>query len=630
MCRKTAVAVDWLEWRVLFQGVVSEVNVQFAPSKVTPADGYVIDAGETFSARDDSGDLNYGWLKKGSPKPLARKDSPESADARYDSFANMKSGAVWELAVPNGLYSVHLVAGDSKAKKGVFGFDVEGASALRGQTTAAQRWIESTTIVSVSDGLLTIASAAGFKKNKLNFIDIAPAPPGSVAAPQPGGSHPAPLTPDAEGFFPLFNGSDLNGFYTYIDDQGANRDPQSFFKVTDGMLHIMDVPATADEQPFGYLSTLNAYADYHLQFQYQWGEKKFAPRATDETPRDSGVLIHVNSQDLIWPASVEAQIQENDTGDVWLLGPLATSADTTVASRTSSPLQYSEGGTRVNVSNDRIVKSETNESLTDWNTVEVIADGATVVVIVNGTVVNRVTNVKNGDGSPLNVGKIAFQAEGAEIFYRDIGIKPLNAYGALAQPTSEDAVVLFDGTTTSRFVQRDDGSSNPWDLANGALVVDPGEGDIESIDKFTDYALHLEFQVPVTATNLGEQDRGNSGVGLSGSYELQILDSFGRELSDTNDIGAIYGLHDPLVNAALPAGVWQTYDVTFTAPRYEEGKKIFNARITARLNGKLIQDDVEIEDATFTFESEQEGPRPIILQDHGNLVKFRNIWVDPA
>jgi hypothetical protein len=95
-------------------------------------------------------------------------------------------------------------------------------------------------------------------------------------------------------------------------------------------------------------------------------------------------------------------------------------------------------------------------------------------------------------------------------------------------------------------------------------------------------------------------------------------------------VGAIYGLHDALVNATLPAGVWQTYDVAFTAPRFENGEKVANARVTARLNGKVVQDNVEVTESTFTFEPETEGPRPIILQDHGNPVKFRSIWVDPT
>jgi hypothetical protein len=452
----------------------------------------------------------------------------------------------------------------------------------------------------------------------------------------PGATNPPPPEPEPgeDGFVSLFNGSDLDGFYTYIEGKGVDNDPEDFFKVTNGMVHVMGLPSTSSTKPFGYLSTEESYSNYHLKFQYKWGTKKFAPRNSSSTPRDSGVLFHVNGTNDVWPSSVEAQIQENDTGDIWLLGPSSSqsaSATTTVVSTSAKPVTYKEGGSTATVKDNRIIKSQKKENLTSWNTVEIIADGDTAVVIVNGAVVNRVTNIKKGDGSSLSSGKIAFQAEGAEIYYRDIEIKPLSEYGVGAEPTSDDAVILFDGTSTSNFVQRDDGSSNKWDLSGGTLVVDPDEGDVKSVDKFTDYKLHLEFQVPVTPISLSEQDRGNSGVGLAGSYELQILDSYGRTLADKNDVGSIYGVRDARINAALPAGVWQTYEVTFTAPRYDsEGDKTSSARITVLLNGKLVQDNVEITGATFTFESEQKGPRPIILQDHGNLVKFRNIWVDPS
>jgi hypothetical protein len=452
---------------------------------------------------------------------------------------------------------------------------------------------------------------------------------------QPPATNPPPATGD--GFVPLFNGTDLDGLHTYIEGKGVDNDPESFFRVTDGMLHVMGIPSTPSTKPFGYVATDESYSDYHLKFQYKWGTKKFAPRNGATTPRDSGVLFHLHGADGVWPASVEAQVQEGDTGDVWLLGPSdsrATRATTTVVSTTADPVRYKEGGAAKTLRRARIVKSETRDRLTDWNTVEVIADGDAAVVIVNGKVVNRVTNIKKGDGSRLAGGRIAFQAEGAEVYYRDIMIKPLGAYGAGARPTAAadaDAVVLFDGTSTSGFVMRDGGGANRWDLSGGAMVVDPGEGDVRSVQRFGDYKLHLEFQVPVTLASLGEQDRGNSGIGLAGSYELQILDSYGRSLSGANDAGAIYGVRDARVNAALPAGVWQTYDVTFTAPRYDAaGQKTANARVTAYLNGTLVHDDVQIPGPTFTFEPEQRGLRPVILQDHDNLVRFRNIWVDPT
>jgi hypothetical protein len=280
-----------------------------------------------------------------------------------------------------------------------------------------------------------------------------------------------------------------------------------------------------------------------------------------------------------------------------------------------------------------VKKSRTVDSLTDWNTVEIFSQGDAATIVVNGVVVNRVTDIKDGNGNPLTSGRIALQAEGAEVWYRNLRIKPLASFGVGATPPAgSDAVTLLGSDNTARFVQREGATPLAWDTSDGVMTVKPGAGDVESIDRFPgDYDLHLEFQVPPTDPDRAEQDRGNSGVGLAGSYELQILDSFDHELGDKNDLGAIYGVADAITNAALPVGVWQTYDVHFTAARYDvNGTKTANARITARLNGVLIQSDVEVPGTTLTFEPEAAGPRPIVLQDHGHEVQFRNIWVDPA
>jgi len=221
----------------------------------------------------------------------------------------------------------------------------------------------------------------------------------------------------ADGFSPLFNGSNLDGWYTWIASTGKNNDPEGYFKVeADGSLHVLDVPPTDQSKAFGYLATNAEYHDYHLRFQYRWGTKKFAPRAT--ALRDSGLLYHVTGADTIWPTSVESQVQEGDTGDIFLLaGP---SVETEVAPGT---VMYQAGGTRTS-SNSVITTSSVQDSLTDWNTVEVIVRGNSSVHIVNGVVVNRAFNITLA-GRPLTSGRIALQAEGAEVSYRNIEIKPL-------------------------------------------------------------------------------------------------------------------------------------------------------------------------------------------------------------
>jgi hypothetical protein len=626
--------IERLEPRQLLDG--TGVHVQFGPATLAPADGYVVDAGQPFAAHG-ADPLTFGWTAKRVAKPGLRKHSPLAADARYDSFAALKPGATWEIAAPSGTYTVHLVAGDAKVKKASYALDVEGSPALRGDASAQTPWVEAAVDVMVTDGRLTVSSPPGVKKNRLNYLDITPIDTESPFPPV-AGSTPEPSQPtgtaDAEGFFPLFNGTDLSGFTPHIDGLPAGQDPHAFFKVQDGALHVLDIPPTSREQPFGYLSTNAAYGDYHLQFQYKWGTKKFAPRNTSDTPRDAGLLFHVRGQDVVWPQCIESQVQEGDTGDIWSLGQKPTSVTATVADAGASPVQYSEEGSRVTVTGNRVKKSQTVDSLTDWNTVDVFAQGDTAVIVVNGTVVNRVTNMKDGDGNPLTSGRIALQAEGAEVWYRNLRIKPLGASGVGATPPAgSDAVTLLGADGQARFIQREGGGPLAWDVnEDGVMTVVPGQGDVQSIDRFSgDYTLHVEFQVPPTSADRSEQDRGNSGVGLNGSYEMQILDSFGHDLADKNDLGAIYSIADALTNAALPAGVWQSYDVQFTAPRYDAaGTKIANARITARLNGVLVQDNVEVPNTTLTFEPEAPGTRPIILQDHGHAVRFQNIWVDPA
>lgn len=220
-----------------------------------------------------------------------------------------------------------------------------------------------------------------------------------------------------DGFTPLFNGSNLDGWYTWIESTGKNNDPEHYFKVeADGSLHVLDLPATDQTKAFGYLATNAEYHDYHLRFQYRWGTKKYAPRAS--ALRDSGLLYHMTGPDFIWPSSVESQVQEGDTGDLFLLnGPRA---DTETAPGTS---RYQAGGTRTTA--DVFVEAASiQDSLTEWNTVEVIARGNSSVHIVNGVVVNRTFNLSR-DGQPVTTGRILFQAEGAEVSYRNIEIKSL-------------------------------------------------------------------------------------------------------------------------------------------------------------------------------------------------------------
>lgn len=198
--------------------------------------------------------------------------------------------------------------------------------------------------------------------------------------------------------------------------------------------------------------------------------------------------------------------------------------------------------------------------------------------------------------------------------------------GTTAPPS--DAIVLFDGSSAEQWRRADGMADCPWRIEDGAMVVVPGAGSITSRQAFRDIQLHIEFATPAVVVGDG-QGRGNSGVYLMGRYEVQILDSFGNETFPKGQCGAIYNTHPPLVNASRPPGEWQTYDIVFRAPRFDDlGNKVGNASITVLHNGVLIHDSAEVPSPTGAAPNrESPGAGPIYLQDHGNPVRFRNIWV---
>jgi hypothetical protein len=195
-----------------------------------------------------------------------------------------------------------------------------------------------------------------------------------------------------------------------------------------------------------------------------------------------------------------------------------------------------------------------------------------------------------------------------------------------------DAVVLFDGKDLSHW-RGERGSEARWDVRDGALVIHPGAGAILSRDEFGDCQLHLEFASPVPPTG-ADQGRGNSGVMFFGRYEIQVLDCYDNKTYADGHAAAIYGQYPPLVNASRKPGEWQTYDILFTAPRFKEDGSVESpAYATILHNGVAVQNHTAlIGPMAFRALSRyrKHGPTgPILLQDHGNPVQFRNIWVRP-
>ncbi len=196
-----------------------------------------------------------------------------------------------------------------------------------------------------------------------------------------------------------------------------------------------------------------------------------------------------------------------------------------------------------------------------------------------------------------------------------------------------DAIVLFDGTSLDQWVSGSDGSSPAeWEVADGAVTVLRGKGEIRTKQEFSDYQLHIEWKSPTVIEGEG-QGRGNSGVFMQGRYEVQVLDSYNNRTYSNGQAASLYKQRIPLVNATKPPGEWQTYDIIWTAPRFNaDGMLISKARVTVLHNGVLVQNNVELDGPTEYIgipKYKAHGPGPIILQDHGNPVSFRNIWIRP-
>jgi hypothetical protein len=214
---------------------------------------------------------------------------------------------------------------------------------------------------------------------------------------------------------------------------------------------------------------------------------------------------------------------------------------------------------------------------------------------------------------------------------RDRPVPPVVTPGAganLGAPAPSDAVVLFDGGGTDAW--HSGGEAIGWRVDGDALEVVGGTGSIETRERFGDLQLHLEWASPAEVVG-DSQGRGNSGVFLMGRYEIQILDSFDNRTYADGQAAALYGQHPPEVNACRAPGEWQSFDITFRAPRWVLGELVEPARVTVLHNGVLVHDARPFLGATRHRDVAAYAPHgpegPIALQDHGNPVRFRNIWV---
>ncbi len=205
--------------------------------------------------------------------------------------------------------------------------------------------------------------------------------------------------------------------------------------------------------------------------------------------------------------------------------------------------------------------------------------------------------------------------------------------GATDRDAPSDAIVLFNGGDINSEWTDNSGNPSKWKVEDGALVSVRGAGVIKSKRKFNDFQLHIEWRTPSVVT--GEsQGRGNSGVYLQELYEVQILDSYDNRTYRNGQAGAIYKQYAPLVNVCRKPGEWQTYDIIYTAPTFGEDSTVFKTppRVTVLQNGVLIQNNVSLRGPTEyigipEYFIRKHGAGSIVLQDHGNPVGFRNIWI---
>lgn len=216
------------------------------------------------------------------------------------------------------------------------------------------------------------------------------------------------------------------------------------------------------------------------------------------------------------------------------------------------------------------------------------------------------------------------------------------------QPPS-DAIVLFDGKDLSKWEGVKEGSPQikyqnghftaswtstgepKWEVKDGYFTVNPDGGSIKTKENFGDFQLHIEWRQPQEVKGEG-QGRGNSGIFLQGLYEVQILDSYENKTYTNGQAGSIYKQHPPLVNAMTPPSEWEVYDIIYTAPKFSEknGAVLEPGYVTVLHNGVLIQNHVELQGDTPYIGTPRwiaHGEGPIALQNHGNPVSFRNIWI---
>lgn len=207
--------------------------------------------------------------------------------------------------------------------------------------------------------------------------------------------------------------------------------------------------------------------------------------------------------------------------------------------------------------------------------------------------------------------------------------EPVKITAGINMGAPSDAIILLSESDSSEWVNSE-GLPMKWDFENGIITVTKGGGSIYTRKTFASCQLHIEWRSPAEVESEG-QGRGNSGIFFQSKYEVQVLDSYNNRTYSNGQAASLYKQHIPLVNASRKPGEWQEYDIVFMAPEFDEGGlKIKSGSLTVFHNGVLVQNNIEILGTTEYIglpKNEAHGREALMLQDHGNPVSYRNIWI---
>lgn len=432
-------------------------------------------------------------------------------------------------------------------------------------------------------GGYAIISHLGSKESPATFVAAAPATQPSAMSP------PTTRATETPSFQALFNGKDLSGWSVGLGDPDA-------WKVEKGELVVNGTKNTQ-----GWLLTDKEYSDFAMRLEFQLA-----------AGANSGVTFRALPGEGFKQPKQAPEIQILDDSH-------------------PAYANLSQNGKCGSLHALAIDRPAELKPVGEWNTMLVELRGRSLGVSINGKQVLK-TDLDNLDraettpGLKRSSGRIGLQNWEGTVRFRNIEVKELPSSDA-SEPSFQP---LFNGKDLTGWTSKD-GSPAEWKVADGVLEAVPGKGNILTTQHFgPDFELHAEFNVPLHADRKG-QPRGNSGIFLVGRYEIQILDSFENPQPAAASCGALYNQLGPSRNVCKPPGEWQTYDITFRAPRLDDNKMVkLPGKLSVVHNGVLVIDNGSFEKPTgYSHLTDIASTGPIMLQENGSAVRFRNLKIKP-